>query len=689
MSTLELDFTSDELAVWLDGEGDVAAVRDAAGVVYTVQELAGTGATGAVFKVTDPEDRVFAMKMLRRGKYAKAEIRALKLLRHPNVVRFEGAASDRKYPHAFLFFEYIDGGQLCDMTPEGELCGGLWTEKEVRRVALDLAASVAHLHQNDVVHRDIKPQNCLRRRTGQVVLADFGASELPDEGDDLTRRTVGTPFFYPPEACTGKCFGSKGQDVWALGVTLYLLLFGRVPFGFGARGVLQLSMRLESDELELDVPGVSLSSECREFLQNTLEKDMTRRLGLRDIVHHRWLTGKGSPQTSLYSVLSSVSITDSLVATYKRTSNDGLQCFLTPRTRTTESLNIEANDDKSAKGSCSPSPKMNNPLDSVNTTDNYEEGPCTISVDDYDLMKRVLVAVGDAQERNHLVRRIEAVTVEKEGLIDTCGDAVVSQASRGYAAVFFPMHLFPMDAVEVARTIRAQEDESGTARRTVLVVVARTVTTEQREQVLAAGADEVMLMPTRLGELRRVLRAAGCATKDREHVDRSTVYDAKVAYDSQCRARDDTSPMSPASPSGEHPVLKTPLPPTCSRAPSFQRSYSYVAESDVGLTPGKCRLPPAVGKQKTTNETEPDVDLTSAASLAEAKTAKSTTALTVDSVSLLPPPVWAPLKNNIEVLAAPAGSVIDSTPKDTTRQDEHSMFVSRLLQAVRRRRDSE
>eukprot|EP00756_Hemistasia_phaeocysticola_P034653 Hpha_TRINITY_DN16534_c3_g1::TRINITY_DN16534_c3_g1_i4::g.133625::m.133625/K07359/CAMKK2; calcium/calmodulin-dependent protein kinase kinase 2 len=637
MSTLELDFTSDELAVWLDGEGDVAAVRDAAGVVYTVQELAGTGATGAVFKVTDPEDRVFAMKMLRRGKYAKAEIRALKLLRHPNVVRFEGAASDRKYPHAFLFFEYIDGGQLCDMTPEGELCGGLWTEKEVRRVALDLAASVAHLHQNDVVHRDIKPQNCLRRRTGQVVLADFGASELPDEGDDLTRRTVGTPFFYPPEACTGKCFGSKGQDVWALGVTLYLLLFGRVPFGFGARGVLQLSMRLESDELELDVPGVSLSSECREFLQNTLEKDMTRRLGLRDIVHHRWLTGKNaSPQITLYSALSSVSVTDSLVAMYERTPNDALQCFLTPRTRTMDSLTeVEG---------CSPTSRMNT-LDSLNTTDNYEEGPCTISVNEYDLMKRVLVAVGDAQERNHLVRRIEAVTVEKEGLIDTCGDAVVSQASRGYAAVFFPMHLFPMDAVEVARTIRAQEDESGTARRTVLVVVARTVTTEQREQVLAAGADEVMLMPTRLGELRRVLRAAGCATKDREHVDRSTVYDAKVAYDSQCRARDDTSPMSPASPLGEHPPIKTPSPPIRSRASSFRRP---------------------LGQQS----------------------------------SLLPPPAWSvlgasllgstPQSSSMELTSStvaaesnPTKSSIDSIPQEETEDAHPSRFVSRLLQAVR------
>jgi len=176
---LELVFDAEGLAVWNDDEGELAAVRDAEGVFYEVLEPLGRGATAEVFLVADPEGRKRAMKVLSRGRFSQAEASALERLEHPNVVRFYGAATSPKYRRAFLFFEYIDGGQLCDMTPEGRLIGERWEEEEVRQVLMDLVSAVAHLHQNGVVHRDIKPQNCLRRKTGEVVLCDFGASERP------------------------------------------------------------------------------------------------------------------------------------------------------------------------------------------------------------------------------------------------------------------------------------------------------------------------------------------------------------------------------------------------------------------------------------------------------------------------------------------------------------------------------
>eukprot|EP00756_Hemistasia_phaeocysticola_P018501 Hpha_TRINITY_DN15600_c0_g2::TRINITY_DN15600_c0_g2_i1::g.97771::m.97771 len=151
-------YESSTLAVWHDDDGELIAVRDADGTIYRVSELAGAGATGSVYKVTDPAGRVLAMKVMPRGRYAEAEVRALEKLRHQNVMRLEGVARDTVFRQAFLFFEFIDGGELCNMTSEGKLVGSRWTETAARRVLLDLAASVAHLHQNDVVHRDIKPQ---------------------------------------------------------------------------------------------------------------------------------------------------------------------------------------------------------------------------------------------------------------------------------------------------------------------------------------------------------------------------------------------------------------------------------------------------------------------------------------------------------------------------------------------------
>eukprot|EP00756_Hemistasia_phaeocysticola_P040321 Hpha_TRINITY_DN16858_c3_g1::TRINITY_DN16858_c3_g1_i11::g.148466::m.148466 len=597
-------FESPSLAVWHDDEGEVAAVRDGEGIVHRVLELAGSGATGSVYKVMDPNKRVLAMKVVPRGRCMQAEAQALELLRHPNVLRLEGTISDRKCRQEFLFFEYIEGGQLCNMTPEGELVGKLWTEREARRVLLDLAAAVAHLHQNDVVHRDIKPQNCLRRRTGEVVLCDFGAAELPDDGDDTVRRAAGTPFFYPPEACSGKYFGAKGQDVWALGVILYLLLFGRVPFGFGARSRQELGARLEKDSLQLEQPGVYMSSECREFLVQSLEKDMTRRLGLRDIMRHTWFTREhmefhnpigtpnmpqtNMPMSQLFGDDNSVDASD-VETSFTRT-GDNLEWCLIQRQR---SKTISSPDDGGSV------PSSHSSILSPRAASHCVMPPASTDI------SRVLVAGGDSHERNHLARRIECVTLDAgTQLVETfANDAVLAAVSGDtrYAAVFFPLNLFGCDAASVARSIREWETEQCTADRMVVVVVARTVTLEQRKHVMDAGADEVMLMPGRLSLLRKILKQARWPTRQTSKVDRSMLYDSKMAYDSQCLAHDVQYPPTPDS-----PVHWKPLPPSVSRS-GFARHRSSRAiipppdlssdQSQGGMTP----VPPSLSRSNSPN----------------------------------------------------------------------------------------
>eukprot|EP00756_Hemistasia_phaeocysticola_P040293 Hpha_TRINITY_DN16856_c0_g5::TRINITY_DN16856_c0_g5_i4::g.152390::m.152390/K07359/CAMKK2; calcium/calmodulin-dependent protein kinase kinase 2 len=272
MAGATLEFNRPELKVW-SRANDIAAITNKTGRTFRVVTPLGSGRTAEVFKVSDPEGREFAMKVVDRGPLSKAEVSSLRRLGHPNIVRFEGEASSEDYPQAFIFFELLTGGTLCEMSEEGRLLGARWKEEDARRAIMDLVGAVAHMHQNNVVHRDIKPENCLLRDSGEVVLCDFGASARPKHGDDATRRTVGTPFFLPPEACSGERFSTKGQDVWALGVTLYLLLFGRVPFGVGVKNVLQLSARLEVDSLETEEAGVNISPECKEVLGLLLEVD--------------------------------------------------------------------------------------------------------------------------------------------------------------------------------------------------------------------------------------------------------------------------------------------------------------------------------------------------------------------------------------------------------------------------------
>lgn len=87
------------------------------------------------------------------------------------------------------------------------------------------------VHGNGVIHRDIKPENILVDRSDRLKISDFGVSHVySGEKDDVCRMTAGTPAFLAPEALHGDPVHGQPADIWAMGITLYVMLFGRCPF---------------------------------------------------------------------------------------------------------------------------------------------------------------------------------------------------------------------------------------------------------------------------------------------------------------------------------------------------------------------------------------------------------------------------------------------------------------------------
>ena len=200
---------------------------------YELEELVGSGGMSAVYRAHDRLlERTVALKILhqRYGEDAeyverfRREARAVAQLAHPNIV----TVIDRGVEHGrqFIVFEYIEGESLKDVVDRGPLPVGAVVEH-----GLEIAHALAYAHQNGLVHRDVKPQNVLLNGDGRAKVMDFGIARSldVDRGVTQTGTVLGTSNYIAPEQASGQPVDER-SDVYSLGVVLFELLTGEVPF---------------------------------------------------------------------------------------------------------------------------------------------------------------------------------------------------------------------------------------------------------------------------------------------------------------------------------------------------------------------------------------------------------------------------------------------------------------------------
>jgi serine/threonine-protein kinase len=208
--------------------GDLIADR------YELEELVGTGGMSTVFRAHDRQlDRRVAIKILHEH-YAedpeylerfRREARAVARLSHPNIVTVIDRGDDdgRQY----IVFEYVDGENLKELV----LRSGRLPVRRALELALAIADGLSFAHQRGLVHRDVKPQNVLLNKDGDVKVTDFGIARSlhVEHGVTQTGTVMGTGEYLAPEQASGKPV-SPATDVYSLGVVLWELLAGDVPF---------------------------------------------------------------------------------------------------------------------------------------------------------------------------------------------------------------------------------------------------------------------------------------------------------------------------------------------------------------------------------------------------------------------------------------------------------------------------
>lgn len=128
--------------------------------------------------------------------------------------------------------EYVEGGEVLSTEKLPNPNAKFMPEDIVRRHFRDLVKGLDYLHYQNVIHRDIKPDNLLLTSDGTVKLSDFGSACHVSDGNDAMFDTCGTRPFFSPEMCQGEglSYSGKKADIYAAGVVLYVLIFQRLPF---------------------------------------------------------------------------------------------------------------------------------------------------------------------------------------------------------------------------------------------------------------------------------------------------------------------------------------------------------------------------------------------------------------------------------------------------------------------------
>ena len=214
---------------------------------YRIIERLGAGGMGEVYLAQDTRlSRLVALKLLpvyfasdaARLRRFQSEARAASALNHPNILTiYEVGESDGVY---FIATEFIDGKTIGELMREQRL-----SLAEILDCVDQVASALAVAHAAGIVHRDIKPENIMRRQDGLLKILDFGIAKLletPDDSHNTTGRetqtetglVLGTVNYMSPEQARGLSVDER-TDIWSLGVVLYEMLAGRLPFNGATR----------------------------------------------------------------------------------------------------------------------------------------------------------------------------------------------------------------------------------------------------------------------------------------------------------------------------------------------------------------------------------------------------------------------------------------------------------------------
>ncbi|KAF8933376.1 serine/threonine-protein kinase KIN2 [Haplosporangium bisporale] len=205
------------------------------------------------------------------------EASIMMVLHHPYIVSlYEVMVLPHHY---YMVLEHVDGGQMLDYI----ISHGKLKEKHARKFARQIASALDYCHRNSIVHRDLKIENILISKSGNIKIIDFGLSNLYSPRSHLS-TFCGSLYFAAPELLNAKVYTGPEVDVWSFGIVLYVLVCGKVPFDDQSMPALHAKIKRGFVEYP-----AWLSNDCRHLLSRMLVTVPSQRATMAEVLAHPWM----------------------------------------------------------------------------------------------------------------------------------------------------------------------------------------------------------------------------------------------------------------------------------------------------------------------------------------------------------------------------------------------------------------
>lgn len=256
------------------------------GFSYRFIEHIGSGEFSDVYKVTSTKTgENYACKVVYKNREGhihrrydfKNEVRIMKYINSPYIVQLYEIYEDNT--NYYIIMEYCAGGTLFNMLVKGHGTNN----EQAREIFYQILVGLSHIHGMKIAHLDIKPENIFLDECNNVKIGDFGISAYFEE-NELTNLTCGTKYYVSPECISGNEYNPFISDMWSLGVVLYSMVTGTLPWKRADKEGLLKMIR----NGEFTIP-LTVIPEIKEVIQGLLEIDPENRWNIEDCLNSRWL----------------------------------------------------------------------------------------------------------------------------------------------------------------------------------------------------------------------------------------------------------------------------------------------------------------------------------------------------------------------------------------------------------------